>query len=265
MAIHRNITSKGGYHLKHKLKGLKKRKKQGLTRNDEDNNIQRTKKNWEIPRKLLHASIGFLVLYIYPSAEPIQTRNILLIVFVIVSIADLLRFNSVSFNNLYIKVLGFLMRESEKYGKINGVVFYLAGCIGVLSIFPKDIAAISILILSWCDTAASIVGRKYGHYTYRYSNGKTLAGTLGAITVGSITALVFWGGGLQYHKIDVENWIPDKSVLSFPTLCLITGIISGVSELIDLGGLDDNLVMPLASGSLLWIILVGLGLGGSTK
>ncbi|CAG8805532.1 42907_t:CDS:2 [Gigaspora margarita] len=239
MATHRNITSKGGYHLKHKLKGLKKRKKQGLTRNDEDNNIQRTKKNWEIPRKLLHASI--------------------------VSIADLLRFNSVSFNNLYIKVLGFLMRESEKYGKINGVVFYLAGCIGVLSIFPKDIAAISILILSWCDTAASIVGRKYGHYTYRYSNGKTLAGTLGAITVGSITALVFWGGGLRYHKIDVENWIPDKSVLSFPTLCLITGIISGVSELIDLGGLDDNLVMPLASGSLLWIILVGLGLGGSTK
>ncbi|CAG8848711.1 1414_t:CDS:2, partial [Racocetra persica] len=61
------------------------------------------------------------------------------------SIADALRFNSVSFNNLYIKVLGFLMRESEKY-------------------------------------AASFIGRKYGHYTYRFSNGKSVAGTLGAIT-----------------------------------------------------------------------------------
>ncbi|CAG8452463.1 13473_t:CDS:2 [Cetraspora pellucida] len=241
MAIHRNITSKGGYHLKHKLKGLKKRKKQEnrLVNGDEGNDMQRTKKNWEIPRKLLHTSI--------------------------VSIADALRFNSIQFNNLYIKVLGFLMRESEKYGKINGVVFYLAGCIGALSIFPKDIAAISILILSWCDTAASFIGRKYGHYTYRFSNGKSLAGTLGAITVGSIAALFFWGGGLQYHKIEVENWIPDKSVLSLPALCLVTGIISGVSELIDVGGLDDNLVMPLAAGSLLWIILVGLGLGGSTK
>ncbi|CAG8669571.1 19753_t:CDS:2 [Cetraspora pellucida] len=244
MAINRNITSKGGYHLKHKLKGLKKRKKQEnrLVNGDEGNDMQRTKKNWEIPRKLLHTSIELQV-----------------------SIADALRFNSIQFNNLYIKVLGFLMRESEKYGKINGVVFYLAGCIGALSIFPKDIAAISILILSWCDTAASFIGRKYGHYTYRFSNGKSLAGTLGAITVGSIAALFFWGGGLQYHKIEVENWIPDKSVLSLPALCLVTGIISGVSELIDVGGLDDNLVMPLSAGSLLWIILVGLGLGGSTK
>ncbi|CAG8576433.1 2096_t:CDS:2 [Dentiscutata erythropus] len=252
MAIHRNITSKGGYHLKHKLRGLKKRKKQGLTSNDEDNNIQQTKKEWEIPRKLLHTSI--------------------------VSVADALRFNSVSFNNLYIKVLGFLMRESEKYGKINGVVFYLAGCIGALSIFPKgefmdnlfvkyesrDIAAISILILSWCDTAASFIGRRYGHYTYRFSNGKSLAGTIGAIAVGSMAALLFWGGGLQFHKIEVENWIPDKSALSLPALCLITGIVSGISELIDVGGLDDNLVIPLAAGSLLWVILIGLGLGGST-
>ncbi|CAG8601792.1 774_t:CDS:2, partial [Scutellospora calospora] len=223
----------GGYHLKHKLKDLKKRKNQENQRND----IQQTKKDWEIPRKLLHTSI--------------------------VSIADALRFNSNTFNNLYIKVLGFLMRESEKYDKINGVVYYLAGCIGALSLFPKDIAALSILILSWCDTAASFIGRKYGHYTYRFSNGKSLAGTLGAITVGSMAALLFWGGGLRFHKIEVENWIPDKSILSLPALCLLTGIISGVSELINLGGLDDNLVIPLASGSLLWVTLVGLGLGGS--
>ncbi|CAB4386330.1 unnamed protein product [Rhizophagus irregularis] len=137
------------------------------------------------------------------------------------------------------------MREREKTEKCNGVIFYLMGCISVLTLFPKDIAAISILILSWCDTAASFVGRRWGHYTYKFSNGKSLAGTLGAITVGLIAAYLFWGSGLLKHDPENASWIEEKSVLSLPSLTILTGIIGGVSELIDLWGLDDNLIIPL--------------------
>ncbi|CAG8816450.1 6843_t:CDS:1, partial [Racocetra persica] len=69
MAIHRNITPKGGYHLKHKLKGLKKRKKQeNRLVNGVENNDMQVKKNWEIPRKLLHTSIGRLSYLIFSTA-----------------------------------------------------------------------------------------------------------------------------------------------------------------------------------------------------
>ncbi len=118
------------------------------------------------------------------------------------------------------------------------------------------------MILSWCDTAASFVGRRWGNYTYRFQNGKSLAGTLGAIIVGSIAALIFWGSGLLKHDTESISWIEEKSLLSLPVLAILAGIIGGVSELIDLWGLDDNLVIPLLSGTILWILLRGFGLGG---
>lgn len=114
------------------------------------------------------------------------------------------------------------------------------------------------MILSWCDTAASFVGRRWGHYTYKFSNGKSLAGTLGAITVGSIAAYIFWGSGLLKHDPENASWIEEKSALSLPTLIILTGIIGGASELIDLWGLDDNLVIPLLTGIMLRILLLYL-------
>ncbi|CAG8445050.1 10296_t:CDS:2 [Diversispora eburnea] len=201
------------------------------------------------------------------------------------------KFKNQAINDLYIKVVGFLMRESEK-NKINGVIYYLAGCISVLTIFPKDIAIMSIIILSWCDTAASFFGRKFGHHTYKFKNGKSLAGTIGAIMIGFLAALLFWGKKTSnYHhhqnqssiiimesnnlesnnlnniQLNIQSnnkiletnmineersWIPEKSIFSLPLLSLLTGIIGGISELIDIWGLDDNFVLPLASGNIFY-------------
>ena len=57
--------------------------------------------------------------------------------FAVAFLAEVLRFNSKKFNEIYIKVLGFMMREKEKTERYNGVIFYLMGCICVLSLFPK--------------------------------------------------------------------------------------------------------------------------------
>ncbi|CAG8709114.1 2895_t:CDS:2, partial [Ambispora leptoticha] len=124
------------------------------------------------------------------------------------------------------------MRDYEKNEKYNGVIYYLAGCIGALSIFPKDIASLSIIILSWCDTAASYIGRIWGHHTYKFKNGKSLAGTLGAITFGSLAGLLFWGNGLFFrrrvdggHQLEpffiTPSWKSEK--ISLPVLVIITG------------------------------------------
>lgn len=88
------------------------------------------------------------------------------------------------------------MRPSEKTGW-NGVIFYLIGAIFSLSVLPRDLATFSILILSWCDTAASTIGQIYGRHTPKlpsppFAARKSLAGFLGAFVVGCLAGWVFW-------------------------------------------------------------------------
>lgn len=103
-------------------------------------------KSWEIPRKIFHSSIGFLVLTLYLRHHNLQSIVTGLSIFLgIVITADVIRLNSPAFETIYEKVLGFLMREAEKE-KVNGVVWYLIGVIFSLHFFPADIACVSIMM-----------------------------------------------------------------------------------------------------------------------
>ena len=147
----------------------------------------------EVPRKLLHVSIGFVTLYLY--ARGVQTSTItpyLLSALIPIATIDYLRHRLPALNRMYIRVCGLLMRESEVTGW-NGVIWYLLGAWTVLRWFPKDIGIMGVLLLSWCDTAASTIGRAYGRRTPRLRRGKSLAGTVAACVVGSLSAWAFYG------------------------------------------------------------------------
>lgn len=103
-------------------------------------------KSWEIPRKIFHSSIGFLVLYLYLSHTDLSliVRNLAIFLGIVIT-ADVLRLNIPWFEGVYEKVLGFLMREAEKE-KVNGVVWYLVGVITCLHLYPADIACVSIMM-----------------------------------------------------------------------------------------------------------------------
>lgn len=91
----------------------------------------------EIPRKVLHVSIGFLTLALYLRGIQLsQVTPILVALLAIIVSLDLLRFRSKKFSEYYITGFGFLMRESE-VDKWNGIVFYLLGLIIVFILFPK--------------------------------------------------------------------------------------------------------------------------------
>lgn len=165
------------------------------------------------------------------------------------------------------------MRESEAHDKYNGVISYLAGAWFVLYFFPKDIAVMSILLLSWCDTAASTFGRLWGKYTPRVRRGKSLAGTIAAFVMGVVAALVFWvlvtphipqewntgknvlafDGTLTIPPVlrDTLGWTKSQSTISgtpaIVVAALVSGFVAAVSEAIDLWGLDDNLTIPVLS------------------
>lgn len=167
------------------------------------------------------------------------------------------------------------MRESEVNEKYNGVIWYLLGAGVALRFFPKDIGALSILLLSWCDTAASTIGRLYGQYTPRIRRGKSLAGSTAAAVVGVAAAGLFYGV-LVPRYFGFEDTFMFKSTLTLPeaakqsfgltgsgrgiiggwlalgVIGLWSGLVASASEVVDLWGLDDNLTIPVLSGIGLW-------------
>jgi dolichol kinase len=213
---------------------------------------RRKAKSWEIPRKVFHSSIGFMVLYLYVSETDLTiiVRNLGVFLGVVVT-ADVIRLNVPSFEWLYEKVLGFLMRESERE-KVNGVVWYLIGVLFCLHFLPEDIACVSVMILSWADTAASVFGRLFGRYTPPlpsppFATRKSLAGTIAASVVASLTAALFWATPIA--EIGRRRLLANEGVNAIPTwiLCIGSGLVGGIAEGLELGGVDDNLSLPILS------------------
>jgi len=232
----------------------------------------------EVPRKVLHVSIGFFTLWLYISG--IQTNAItpyLMAALIPIATTDYLRHTYPSLNRLYVRVLGALMRETE-YEGWNGVIWYLLGAWTVLGFFPKDVGVMGVLLLSWCDTAASTIGRAYGRYTPRIRRGKSLAGSSAAFATGVITAILFWGwlaprtgpfpddfdfpfmfeGTLSLPQAlrdfagltEAHATIDGKWALGI--LSLWTGFVAAASEVVDVFGWDDNLTIPVLSGVGMW-------------
>ncbi|KAI8962028.1 hypothetical protein F5Y11DRAFT_357241 [Daldinia sp. FL1419] len=232
----------------------------------------------EVPRKALHVSIGFLVYWLYVSGT--QTSAVtpfLMGALVPIAATDYLRHKNASLNRFYVKCLGALMRETE-YSGWNGVVFYLLGAWTVLYFFPKDVAVVAVMLLSWCDTAASTFGRLYGRYTPRIRRGKSLAGSLAAFLVGVATAGWFWGllapktgpfPGDEDHPFMFKGILQlpafiskalglsdSQSVIGGPAavglLSLWSGLAAAGSEVVNFFDLDDNLTIPVLSGIGIW-------------
>lgn len=242
----------------------------------------------EIPRKIFHSSIGFLTLGLY--IRGIQTNAItpwLLGALVPIASVDLLRHRYPALNRTYVQVCGALMRETEVDG-YNGVIWYLLGAYIALKFYPKDVGVMSILLLSWCDTAASTFGRLYGRYTIRLRRGKSLAGSIAAFIAGIIAAAFFWGwlaprvgtfpddpphafmfdGSLHFpgklpgffgqasQNLN-QTTLTGSTAMLVMTLC--TGLIASVSEFIDVLNWDDNLTIPLFSSAGIWLFLKAFG------
>jgi len=246
------------------------------------NGVNKPKKiDWEIPRKVLHSSIGFFTIYLYLSRGSAKAVvYVLWTALAIIAPADYLRLTSPSFARVYERWLGFLMRESEKKST-NGVIWYIIGVNFALTFYPLDIATVAILILSWADTAASTIGRLWGSYTPRLPSRtpvlrlplaprKSLAGFIAACVTGACIAVGFWtllapiprrveggdvtwfwDGGVRPTGVDSPAFGGFGGWLGLSLLAVFAGLVSGVAEALDLGSWDDNLTLPIISGGCL--------------
>jgi diacylglycerol kinase (CTP) len=194
-----------------------------------------------------------------------------------------LRHNLPALNRLYVQAVGALMRESEVHG-YNGVIAYLAGSWAALRFLPADVAVVAVLLLSWCDPAASTVGRMWGRHTPLIRRGKSVAGTAAALVVGVVTAWGFWGWAVGRFGAGSElpeamafrgqlalpaavkqllGWREEAGTITgaaaLGVLGIWSGVVASVSEAIDVFGLDDNFTIPVLCGVGLWGFLKVFG------
>nr|BBE10599.1 diacylglycerol kinase [Rhodotorula toruloides] len=234
----------------------------------------------------------FYLLYLWLSHPNVPTLlRYLAYATAVIATADVLRFRFAWFERAYEGLLGYFMRESERHA-VNGTIYYLVGVLWCLSLYPRDIACLSIIMLSLCDTSASVFGRLFGRYTPRlpfsgtlFGAKKSLAGTLAAIGMGMAASHVFWSRFAQRGDEGDVSWVAARvasgwsgrvnrdplghwgirrlpnpnSTLDLHTLVVVNGLTAGLAEAIDFFGFDDNLSLPVLFGFFCWLSMYILG------
>ena len=132
-------------------------------------------------------------------------------------------------------------RECNSTFPGKGVIFFFIGSLISLQLFPRNIALASILILTFSDPISHFVGANFGK-TVLFNKRKYIEGTIVGIIVGGIFAsffinplIAFAGAFVAMFLEAIEIAMAEKTV-------------------------DDNLLIPLAAGTVMYLVSLRLGL-----
>ena len=180
----------------------------------------------EVQRKLIHISSSSIAVLLWYYGKDAFMPWILAIS-IIFPIFDYLRKNIPLLKRVYITLFGAITRPYE-YEILSGASWvFIGSCISVY-LFNENVAIIAILVMSLSDSAAAIIGIKFGKT--RLFN-KSLEGTLAFL----ISAFVI------IHILSPAPLF----------LTLITAISVSIIELTSIPSFNDNLLIPISTGIIL--------------
>lgn len=200
-----------------------------------------------LARKVWHSIMGTVIvgIYLFSGMSRVTAVSILATVLGMDLFLETLRLRSPSINQAILKVWAPFIRRCE-VDRISGIPFYVGASCLAIAIFPKEIAALSILLLAWGDPIASLFGILFGDRSIRFANGKSLIGT----AAGVLTCLIVSSAFLSAYPYSVGEYL---------ALVLVGGIAGGTAEMLPLE-IDDNFSIPMVSGFGLWLTYIVLGI-----
>lgn len=203
----------------------------------------KSRKDVHYARKIWHFLGVIMIAVLYHNlTRPMALQTLVLVASISIFI-DVFRQRSEGFNRGVLKVMGFLMRENERTG-IAGTTYLLIGVLIIVAIFPPSVVMLSLLFLAIADPVASYYGIRYGRD--KLIGRKSLQGSMAAFFVCvMISAIYFFAHNMMTERILIVS--------------ILAGFIGAVSEIIPVGDLDDNLVLPVVSSCLLWIVYFFFG------
>jgi len=197
------------------------------------------------PRRIFHMVSGVLLVLL---SFQFRSKQDFVVVLLAALAAELifegLRLGFPPFGAFSNKVFGRLMRTGENH-RLSGVPYYLAGVAICFLLFPRGVAILAVLFLAFGDPIASIAAKYFknqGNVTPWMVN-RSWEGTLSCAAI--CFFITFGMSFILFAKHDFvtgERWV----------LALVGAACAAIGESLPLRT-DDNLSIPLISGSLLWL------------
>lgn len=191
--------------------------------------MYKRKFSFEIKRKILHLS-SIVLPILYYRVNRITIIVILLFFFLTSVIIDISRYIVNKVQVLTKGVFNNIMREEEKENfRLTGATYMMIGMLFTALLFDKPIAITSWLILIIADSAAALLGKKFGKKTVFK---KSLLGSI-----------VFFFSSLIIVYISSYVFNFSISFLYMIICCLITAIFEFFGDYLRI---NDNLSIPLS-------------------
>lgn len=185
-------------------------------------------------RRLFHMAVGLSFAGILWYLDPSRTERALAIgamglLVALLLLVDVVRLSIPGLNVLFFRTLRSLASPREAKG-IASSTWYVVGILIALVLYPIDIVVPAILVLALADPAANYFGRRWGRR--RIGTG-TIEGVMVFVLV-AVGVLLFWAS---------------------PAIAIAAAVAGALIEVAPWSGrLDDNLTIPLAVATVLWVL-----------
>ncbi len=190
--------------------------------------------NFELKRKILHILIGItaLLLLVYDIINS-------LIIFVILTIGVFVSLLSLK---IRIPIISWFLDNFERNKDKNtlpgrGIIFAVVGSLLTIQLFETNIALASIIILTFADPISHLIGKYFGKTKSPLNKTKNIEGHIVGAIISSLFAMFF------VH--------PVLAISGSLAAMLFESIIIEVQKI----QLDDNLIIPLAAGTTMFLIV----------
>ncbi|MFP5385850.1 MAG: diacylglycerol/polyprenol kinase family protein [Bacteriovoracia bacterium] len=187
-----------------------------------------------ILRKLWHISTGSLGIFLFTQSSLPQNMWAAMILAIAITgfTIDMIRSRVPLFNRFFIRMMGPLMRRSERDG-VTGLPFYALGVSLSLFFYSRDIAIVSCMFLAFSDPLSSFFGVLYGKD--KIMPNKSLQGAVAGFFTCYLITL--------FYAMNTTTLGTHLLVFS-----IVAGVIGAASELASAFNIDDNLTIPVLSG-----------------
>ncbi len=192
----------------------------------------------ELIRKSIHlSSLSIPVIYYFISKQLALQMLIPLTIFSLT--VDLSRYFFPKFGNYFYNFFGFMLREHEMDSakkNLSGATYVFLSAVICIALFPKVFMITGFTILIISDTAAALIGRKYGKHKFL---SKSFEGTLAFFVTACIVVLLA-------PKVDGSF---EEYLIGF-----FAAAVGAIVENISYGWADDNLSIPISVAVTMWIL-----------
>ncbi|NIM19792.1 MAG: hypothetical protein GTO51_06055 [Candidatus Latescibacteria bacterium] len=181
----------------------------------------------ELKRKSIHLSMIAIPVWYYFAPHPLGVLG-LIIAMTVTVILDLLRLSDHRLRGFFLRLFRSLIRSHEEEHLLGATHFMIAALISVL-VFDKMIAISALTFLVLGDTAAAVIGKRFGKPLYW---GKSPAGSMACFICCLLIGYLLLEG---------------------PWIMLVGAMSATIVEALPVP-MDDNMRVPVASGLVMQLV-----------